>query len=142
MRSGAGPSSFTKAGSATAKSSGRSVGALSWPNTARFPGVLRDRLWPVLRRLPEGFSLDHYIDARGHLALPIAKGSVSFVRKIDSHGRIEFNAAKYFVRRKLERQYVVATLSTYHRRVFIKHEGKVIKTFPFSFVGKVVDPIA
>jgi hypothetical protein len=33
-------------------------------------------------------------------------------------------------------------LSTYHRRVFIKYEEKVIKTFPFPFVRKVVDPIA
>lgn len=108
----------------------------------RFPGVLRDRIWPTLRHLPNGFSLEPYTDARGHLALPIAKGHVSWVRKVDSHGRIEFNGAAYFIRRKLERQYVVATLSTHHRRVFIKYDGKVIKTFPFPFVGKIVDPIA
>ena len=108
----------------------------------RFPGVLRDQLWATLRHLPTGFTLDPYFDARGHPALPIAKGLVSWVRKVDAHGCIEFNGAEYFIRRKLERQYVVATLSTYHRRVFIKYEGKVIKTFPFPFVGKVVDPIA
>ncbi len=107
----------------------------------RFPGVLRDRLWPALRHLPEGFSLDRYIDARGHLALPSAKGRVSFVRKVDSHGRIEFNGAEYFVLRKLERQYVVATLSTHHKRVFIKHEGKLIKSAPFPYVGKPIDPL-
>lgn len=28
------------------------------------------------------------------------------------------------------------------RRVFVKFEGKVIKTFSFPFVGKTVDPIA
>jgi len=107
----------------------------------RFPGVLRDRTWPTLRHLPDGFSLDQYIDARGHLALPIAKGRVSFVRKVDSHGCIEFNGAEYFIRRKLERQYVVATLSTHHRRVFIKYEGKLIKSVPFPFTGRVVDPL-
>jgi hypothetical protein len=108
----------------------------------RFPGVLRDQLWATLRHLPIGFTIDPYFDARGHPALPIAKGLVSWVRKVDAHGCIEFNGAEYFIRRKLERQYVMATLSTYHRRVFIKYEGKVIKTFPFPFVGKVVDPIA
>ena len=107
----------------------------------RFPGLLRDRLWPPLRHLPDGFSLESYIDTRGHLALPIAKGRVSFVRKVDNRGSIEFNGAEYFIRRKLERQYVVATLSSHHRRVFIKHEGKLIKTFPFPFIGKVVDPL-
>ena len=107
----------------------------------RLPGVLRDRTWPNLRHLPDGFSLEFYMDAHGRLALPIAKGQVSFVRKVDSHGSIEFNGAKYFIRRKLERQYVMATLSTHHRRVFIKHEGKLIKTFPFPFTGSVVDPL-
>jgi hypothetical protein len=107
----------------------------------RFPGLLLNRLRPTLRHLPEGFSLESYLDARGHLGLPIAKGLVSFVRKVNSHGSIEFNGAEYFIRRSLERQYVVATLSTHHRRVFIKHEGKLIKTIPFPFSGRVVDPL-
>ncbi len=107
----------------------------------RFPGALRDRLWPTLRHLPEGFSLQPYLDARGRLALPISKGRVSFIRKVNSRGSIEFNGAEYFIRRKLERQYVVATLSTHHRRVFIKHEGKLIKSIPFPFTGKVIEPL-
>ena len=107
----------------------------------RFPGVLRDRTWPTLRHLPDGFSLKPYIDARGHLAFPIARGRVSFVRKVDGHGCIEFNGAEYLIRRKLERQYVVATLSSHHRRVFIKYEGKLIKSVPFPFTGTVIDPL-
>lgn len=107
----------------------------------RFPGVLRDRLWPTLRHLPVGFSLESYLDACGRLALPIAKGRVSFIRKVSSRGSIEFNGAEYVIRRKLERQYVVATLSTHHRRVFVKHEGKLIKSIPFPFTGKVMEPL-
>ncbi len=64
-----------------------------------------------------------------------------FIRKVNSRGSIEFNGAEYFIRRKLERQYVVATLSTHHRKVFIKHEGKLIKTFIFPFTGKVIEPL-
>jgi hypothetical protein len=66
---------------------------------------------------------------------------VLFVRKVDSHGCIEFNGAEYFIRRKLERQYVVATLSTQYRRVFIKHDGKLVKSVPFPFTRRVIDPL-
>lgn len=52
-----------------------------------------------------------------------------------------FNGAEYLIRRKLERQCVVTTLSTHHRRVFIEHEGKLIKSAPFPFVGCVVEPL-
>jgi transposase len=107
----------------------------------RFPGVLRDQLWAILRHLPIGFTIDPYFDARGHPALPIAKGLVSWVRKIDAHGCIEFNGAEYFIRRKLERQYVVATRSTHHRTVYIKHDGKLVKTLPFPFTGRIVKPL-
>ena len=51
-------------------------------------------------------------DARGHLVLPIATGLVLFVRKVDNHGRIEFKGTTSFIRGNLERQYVVATLSS------------------------------
>ncbi|MGB7295934.1 MAG: helix-turn-helix domain-containing protein [Candidatus Aminicenantales bacterium] len=107
----------------------------------RFPGVLRNQLWPTLRHLPIGFTIDPYFDARGHPALPIAKGLVSWVRKVDAHGCIEFNGAEYFIRRKLERQYVVATLSTHHRTVYIKHDGKLVKTLPFPFTGRIIKPL-
>jgi hypothetical protein len=108
----------------------------------RFPGQLREQLWPTLRHLPPAFDIDRHLDDRGHLILPIAKGLASFVRKVDAHGCIEFNGDEYFIFRRLERQYVVATLSTRHRRVFVRFEGEVIKTFPFPFIGKVVDPFA
>jgi hypothetical protein len=104
----------------------------------RFPGVLRDRLQPTLRHLPEGFALDPYLDRQGQPSLPIACGLVSWVRKVGARGRIEFNGAEYFVGRKLGHQYVVATLSTYHRRVLIRHDEKLIKSIPFPFMGKVI----
>jgi hypothetical protein len=87
--------------------------------------------------LPAGFTLDSYLDGQGRLFLPIARGLVSWVRKVGAHGRIEFNGAEYFIRRKLERQHVVATLSTHHRTVYIKHDGKLVKTLPFPFAEQL-----
>ncbi len=109
-------------------------------NGTRFPGILKDQVWESLRHLPDGFSLDAYIDPKGNLTLPIAKGKVSFIRKVDSHGRIEVNGFSYFIRRKLERQYVIATIFTHRKKLVVKHENKIIKSFAFPIKGHVVDP--
>ncbi len=107
----------------------------------RFPGVLRDRLWKSLRHLPKGFTLERYIDSNGHLNIPIAKGKVSFIRKVDSHGKIEVNGATYFIRRKLEGQYVIATIFTHRKRLVVKQENKIVKSFSFPSKGHIVAPL-
>jgi len=107
----------------------------------RFPGVLRDGLWRSLRHLPQRFDLDSYKDSRGHLHFPVARGKVSFIRKVDSHGRIEANGSTYFIRKKLEGQYVVVTLFTCRKKLVVKHEKKIIKSFSFPIQGRVVAPL-
>ena len=51
---------------------------------------------------------------------PVAKGKVSWTRKVDGRGRIEVNGKAYFIRRRLSGQYVVATLFTHRQRLVIK----------------------
>jgi hypothetical protein len=68
-------------------------------NGTRFPGILKDQIWESLRHLPDGFSLEAYIDPKGNLNLPIAKGKVSFTRKVDSHGRIDVNGFPYLIKK-------------------------------------------
>ena len=97
----------------------------------RFPGILRDLRWKSLIHMPKRFTLDEYKDSRGHLNLPLASGKVSFVRRVDSHGRIEVNGSSYFIRRKLEGQYVVATLFAHRKKLVIKQDNKVMKSFSF-----------
>jgi len=107
----------------------------------RYPGVLRDNLWKSLRHLPNGFNLDKYMDSNGHLNFPVAKGKLSFIRKVDPHGRIDVNGTAYFIRRKLEGQYVVATIFTHRKRLVVKQENKIIKSFSFPIKGHVVAPL-
>lgn len=110
-------------------------------HNTRFPGILRDMQWRYLNHLPKGFCLDSFINAQGHLNLPIAKGKITFVRKVDSHGNVEINGREYFMRRKLEGEYVVATIFTQRKKMVVKHESKIIKTFPFPIKGHIVDPL-
>jgi transposase InsO family protein len=107
----------------------------------RFPGIFRDKNWRSLRHLPKRFNLDKYIDSHGHLNFPIAKGKVSFVRKVDAHGKIEVNGSTYFVRRKLEGQYVVATIVSHKKRLVVKQGNKIIKAFTFPIKGRIIDPL-
>ncbi|MDI6733631.1 MAG: integrase core domain-containing protein [Planctomycetota bacterium] len=107
----------------------------------RFPGMLRDRLWKSLRHLPKGFILERYIDSNGHLDLPIAKGKVSFIRKVDSRGKIEVNGSAYFIKRRLEGQYVVAAIFTHRKRLVVKQENRIIKSFSFPIEGHIIDPL-
>lgn len=107
----------------------------------RFPGTLRDRLWKSLRPLPESFTLEGYIDASRHLSIPLAKGKVSLIRKVDSHGKIEVNGSTYFISRKLERQYVTPTIFTHRKRLVVKQENKIIKSFSFPIKGHIVAPL-
>jgi hypothetical protein len=107
----------------------------------RFPVILRDRRWKSLRHLPKSFTLERDIDSNGNLNIPIAKGKVSFIRKVDSHGRIEVNGATYFIRKKLEGQYVVATIFTHRKRLVVKQDNRVIKSFSFPIKGHIVNPL-
>lgn len=106
----------------------------------RFPGVLRTKSWRSLRHLPKRFDLGKFLDGQGHFQLPLAKGEVSFVRKVDAHGRIEISGGSYFIRRKLEGQYVVATIITHRQRLVVIQERKIIKAFRFPHEERTVRP--
>jgi putative transposase len=107
----------------------------------RFSGLLRDHRWGSLRHLPRGFSLQRYVDSAGHLSIPIAKGKISYIRKVDSHGKIELNGSTYFIQKKLEGQYVVGTIYTHRKRLVVKQGARVIKSFTFPIKGSIVDPM-
>ena len=73
--------------------------------------------------------------------MPIAKGKITFVRKVDSHGKVEISGREYFIRKKLEGEYVVATIFTQRKKMVVKHESKISKTFSLSIKGHIVDPL-
>ncbi len=93
------------------------------------------------RYLAPRFQLDAYLDAKGQLRPPVAKGKVSWIRKVDGRGRIEVNGKAYFIRRRLSGQYVVATLFTHRQRLVIKQESKRIKSFPFPIQESRIFPL-
>lgn len=108
---------------------------------SRFPGVVLAAARAQLRPLPPGFSLDRYRDARGTLRLPLARGRISFVRRVGDAGTIQLPGGTYRVGRRLARQYVVATLYTHRRELVVKLDGRVVKRFSCPIPEKVVAPL-
>lgn len=108
---------------------------------SRFPGVVLAAARAQLRPLPPGFTLDRYRDARGALRLPLARGRISFVRRVSESGTIELPGGAYRVGRRLARQYVVATLYTHRQEIVVKLAGRVVKRFPCPLRERVVAPL-
>ncbi len=108
---------------------------------SRFTGAVLATARPQLRPLPPGFTLAAYRDAHGTLALPLARGRISFVRRVDRAGSIALPGQRYRVGRRLAGQYVVATLYTHRRVIVVKLEGRVVKRFPCPVPEKLVPPL-
>ncbi len=106
----------------------------------RYPGPWLARHRRALRALPRGFILARYRDARGRLRLPLARGRISFIRRVDEDGRIEINGKAYGLRRSLARQYVTATIFT-HRRLLVVRGERFAKRFPFPIHEPVGAPL-
>ena len=108
---------------------------------SRFPGAVLDAARMQLRPLPQGFTLTHYRDVQGVLHLPLARGRISFVRRVAEGGTIDLPGGSYRIGRRLARQYVVVTLYTHRRELIVKLADRVVKRFPCSIHEPVVPPL-
>lgn len=109
-------------------------------DATRYPGQWLALHRAQLRGLPKGFDLRTYRDRRGRLKLPLARGRVSFIRKINDQGEIYVNAKAYFVGKRLARRYVTATIYTHRQRLVIRHDRRTLKHFPFPVREPLVAP--
>ena len=103
----------------------------------RFPAQLLASLDGALPRLPAGFTLDAYRDAAGELCLPLARGRVSWVRRVDEHGGV-WIAGEHLHIKRAANEYVVGTLSTGRREVTVRHGERIVSRFAFRIYERVV----
>lgn len=108
---------------------------------SRFPGAVLAAARPQLRPLPPEFSLAPCRDPRGALRLPLARGRISFVRRVDRTGTVALPGQRCRVARRLAGQYVVATLYTHRRLIVVKLEGRVVRCSPCPIREKVLAPL-
>lgn len=107
----------------------------------RFPGEWLRQHRRQLRWLPPTFLLRQYHDSRGRLVLPLARGRVSWLQKVDADGMIAINARPYFVGKRYTGHYVQATLWTHRRRLVVYTAShRVLKQFAFPLPGLIGAP--
>lgn len=107
----------------------------------RLPGRWLKLHRSQLRALLEGFDLERYRDRQSRLKLPLARGRVSFIRKVNDHGFIHVNAQPYFVGKRLARQYLTATIYTHRQQLVVKQGWRVHKRFAFPIQETLVEPL-
>lgn len=106
----------------------------------RFPGALLASLDGEVRRLPAGFALDRYRDADGALRLPLARGRISWVRRVAEDGELRIIDHRLRLRRAAN-EYVVATLATGRDELVIRLDGKIIASYRHPIGEKVIRPL-
>jgi len=107
----------------------------------RYPGQWLGHHRAHFRSLPPTFSLATYQDHRGRLRLPLARGRVSFIRRVDAQGTIEINGKSYSLGRRLLGRYITATVFTHRRVLVVKVGTRLHKRFHFPIRELLVSPI-
>jgi len=106
----------------------------------RFPGALLARLDGELRKIPSRFSLDAYRDAAGELRLPLARGRISWVRRVAEDGELRILGHRLRLRRAAN-EYVICTLSIARAELTVELDGRIIGSYRHPIDGKVIRPL-
>lgn len=111
-------------------------------HATRYPAVVINQHHSHLRRPPDGFRLDNYRDHTGRIALPIARGRVSFLRRVEPGSVITIAQTRWPlpIRYDLEGEIVIATVLTGSRRLVIRYHGDIIARHTYPIPEPVTDP--
>lgn len=106
----------------------------------RFPGQLINDLQSQLRFPPSGFSIANYTDRHGRPHIPLARGRLSYLRRVQPGGIIEISRAHYPVPTTTVGLVVCATILTASQRLIVRHAGQIIATHRFPQPEPVTEP--
>jgi hypothetical protein len=106
----------------------------------RYPATLIDTLRHQLRFPPAGFCLADYTNRRGHLALPLARGRLTYLCRVQPGGIITVAKAPFPVPTTLEGHVVAATILTGSQRLIVRLDGQTIATHRFPTPQTPIGP--
>lgn len=107
----------------------------------RFPGQYIATHTSQLRYPPAGFAIADHTDRNGRIRIPLARGRLTYLRRVQPGGIIEISRSYYpLPANSPTGQLVVATVLTGSRRLVIRHQGETIATHPFPTPEAAIDP--
>lgn len=109
-------------------------------HSTRFPGQLIDNHHQQLRFPPDGFTVADHTDRNGHLHIPLARGRLTYLRRVQPGGVIEISRSHYPVPASTVGHVVSATVHTASRRLIIRHAHETIATYPFPVPSRTISP--
>lgn len=107
---------------------------------SRFPSQVIEAARDRLRFPPRDFTLEAYRHKDDRIRLPIARGRLTFLRRVHEQGWIDAGGVKVPVGGRYAGLCVAATVLTYRQRVRVRLDGKVIAEYPFLRPGQAVAP--
>jgi len=107
---------------------------------SRFPAQVIEASRQRLRFPPPGFTLEAYRHKGDRIRLPIARGRLTFLRRVHDEGWIDAGGVKVPVGRRYAGLCVAATVLTYRQRVRVRLDGAVVADYPFLLPGRAVSP--
>ena len=128
------------------------TGFLDWANTrraildpdlcgTRYPADYVALQGTQLRWLPEGFSIDHYLDVKNTPRLPLTRGKVTFLRYVNPGHTIEIANTFWPVPPTLPTGVlVVAAINTDTAHLEIRHRGDLIARHQYPISPATIDP--
>jgi hypothetical protein len=106
----------------------------------RFPAVLVETHRANLRFPPDSFSIADYQDRRGQLRIPLARGRLTYLCRVQQGGVVEVAGAPFFVPPSTIGACVSATVLTSRQELTIRLDGHVIARHRFPIPEKLIDP--
>lgn len=108
----------------------------------RYPGALLDQTRPNLRHMPAGFDLNDYRDHTNHIRLPIARGRITYLRRVQPGNLINITHHHWPLTTHipLDGEIVVATILTGSRQLVIRHQGDIITRHPYPIPQPTINP--
>ena len=108
----------------------------------RFPAQLIDQHRHTLRWPPDGFTLSNYRNRQGTITLPLARGRLTYLRRVQPGGTIHLAGEHWPLpaRHNLEGEIVIATILTGSARLVIRYHSDIITQHHYPIPQPVIEP--